>query len=1000
MAVCAACGSENPEGQRFCGSCAAPLEEAGSGREQRKTVTVVFCDLVGSTALGESADPEAVKRLLARYFNRMRAIVESHGGTVEKFIGDAVVAVFGVPVVHEDDALRALRAAVEMREALPGLGVEGRIGVDTGEVVTSGHGTLVTGDAANVAARLEQAAQAGEILVGAATVALVSGAVEVEQLPPLELKGKSEPVVAFRLLSVGEAPERSHGSRFVGREREVAVLREAWARAVEGKRCELVTVVGEPGMGKSRLVAEFLASVDATVARSLCLSYGEGITYFPVVEVIRQLGVVPSDAAVAAAVGSLLGESDIPTSPDDISWAFRKLLEQAAPVVVVFDDIQWGEDTFLDLAEEAVLLSAAVPILIVCMARPELSERRPGWPVALRLEPLGRDAVEELLPGAAPEGLRERIARAAGGNPLFLTEMAAMAADAGQDIVVPGTLKALLAARLDRLEESERGVLERGAVEGELFHLGAVQAMEPDGAAVAPRLTALVRKELIRPERPLLPTEDGFRFCHLLIRDAAYHALPKATRAELHERFAEWLEDQSAELVERDEILGYHLQQAYRYRVELRDPDYLTRPLGERAARHLAAGGWRAVSRGDVHAVANLFERAQALGVHEPRERARILVELGDALREGGRISDSTVVLDDALEAAEALEDRGLVAMALIYRLRAQAGDPDLRLGDRQESETRKAIAMLEAVGDQRGLALARNQFALNLVALNRESEGEQQIQLAMDHADACGDPIVRRRVVGTFVNYLVGGPAPVVEIIDRCQALLPTAVGDRVLEATVKRMLGVAFVMDGRPGAGLELIDESGRVLDEANLLTISAMYRSNAAYAKELAGDRAGAEREWLARWSYFEHAASGAPDRRAAESAYRLALLYCEDERWDEAERIATRLRDVPIGGSGANARALRAMRYSLDARLAANRGRLTEAVDLAERAVAMLAESSGGGPNQAAAGAWANLAEIRHLAGDPTGAEAAAAAALELYELKGNAAAAARLRTAAY
>jgi class 3 adenylate cyclase len=337
MALCSACGAESREGARFCDTCGAPL--GGEVREQRKTVTLVFCDVVGSTALGESRDPEAVRATLARYFERMRGIVEAHGGTVQKFIGDAVVAVFGVPVVHEDDALRALRAAVEMRDALPELGVEARIGVNTGEVVTSTDDTLVTGDAANVAARLQQAAAPGEVLVGAETIGLAGEAALVEQLQPLELKGKADPVAAFRLVAVGEAPGRGHGSRFVGRETELGVLRVAWERALAQSRCELVTIVGEPGVGKSRLVAELVGGLGARTAYGGCLSYGEGITYRQVTEIVWQLGEMPVDPAAAAPIMSLLGESDAATSADEIAWAFRKLLEQAAPVVVVFDAI-------------------------------------------------------------------------------------------------------------------------------------------------------------------------------------------------------------------------------------------------------------------------------------------------------------------------------------------------------------------------------------------------------------------------------------------------------------------------------------------------------------------------------------------------------------------------------------------------------------------------------------------------------------------------------------
>src|SRR5438874_1979647 len=279
----------------------------------------------------------------------MKSIVEVHGGTVEKFIGDAVMAVFGVPVAHEDDALRACRAAVEMRDALPSLELEGRIGVMTGEVVTGTEERLATGDAVNVAARLQQAAHPGDVLIGAPVVALVGGAVEVDELEPLALKGKADRIRAFRLLAAREASERHRGERFVGRERELALIASAWERAREEQRCELVSIVGEAGVGKSHLVAEAVAAIDGAVVEGRCLPYGEGITYWPVVDVIKQLDVVPSEPAARAALSALLGESEAPTSAEDIAWAFRKLLEQEAPLVVVFDDIQWAEVTFLDL---------------------------------------------------------------------------------------------------------------------------------------------------------------------------------------------------------------------------------------------------------------------------------------------------------------------------------------------------------------------------------------------------------------------------------------------------------------------------------------------------------------------------------------------------------------------------------------------------------------------------------------------------------------------------
>ena len=396
-------------------------------------MTVLFCDVVGSTALGESVDPEALQGLLARYFERMKAIVESHGGSVEKFIGDAVMAVFGVPVAHEDDALRACRAAVEMRDALPELGIEGRIGVNTGEVLTGTEERLATGDAVNVAARLEQAAQPGEVLIGAETLGLVARGGRGRRGAAARAEGKER---AGRRVSdssrSGEAAERSHASRFVGRERELQQLVDAWDRALAGPRCELVTVVGDPGVGKSRLVAEALARIDARVVRGRCLSYGEGITYWPVVEVVKQLHARPDDERAAAAIGSLLGESETLAGTDEIAWAFRKLLEEQAPLVVCLrrHPVGRGDVPRARRVDRAALDRRATPAPLhgaAGAARPP--SRLAG---SLRLEPLPEDEAGALVGDALPDEVRERIVRASGGNPLFLTEMAALSEDGGE----------------------------------------------------------------------------------------------------------------------------------------------------------------------------------------------------------------------------------------------------------------------------------------------------------------------------------------------------------------------------------------------------------------------------------------------------------------------------------------------------------------------------------------------------------------------------------------
>ena len=611
-----------------------PPAERDDPPVHRKVVTVLFCDVVGSTALGETVDPEALQGLLARYFERMKAIVESHGGSVEKFIGDAVMAVFGVPQVHEDDALRACRAAVEMRAAFSELGVQGRIGVNTGEVVTGTEERLATGDPVNVAARLQQAAAPDEVLIGAATLQLLRGAVEIERVESLDVKGKAEPVPAHRLLALLDTPERSHESRFVGRDRELAQIRSAWESVTREQRCELFTIVSEAGVGKSRLVAHALAALDTRLVRGRCLPYGEGITYWPVTEAVLQLEDVVADEAVREPLRAVLGD-DVQTTPQEIAWAFRKLAEGAAPVAVVFDDVHWGEEAFLDLIEHVALLGTA-PILLMVMARPELLDRRPPWPVALRLEPLAASDVESLIDGRVPIETETQILRAAGGNPLFVQELLAMAADGTDPVEVPPNLHALLAARLDQLDTSERRVLERGAVEGEVFHLGSVTTLTPEEPNVVGHLTSLVRRALVLPDRPQLPGEDGFRFRHLLIRDTAYDSLPKSERATLHTRFAAWLDEHGAKLVELDEVAGYHLEQAARYRQELGSPDDA---LARHASDRLAAAGTRAHGRSDIPAAVNLFRRAlQLLAPDDPAVALRL--ELGNALRQtGARIS-------------------------------------------------------------------------------------------------------------------------------------------------------------------------------------------------------------------------------------------------------------------------------------------------------------------------------------------------------------------------
>jgi DNA-binding SARP family transcriptional activator len=660
-----------------------PIPPVPRFRDTRRTVTTLIADLSGSTLAGEPLDPESARVPLDLCVQALRPVLERHGGSVEQVVGDALVAVFGMPLVHEDDALRAVRAAFEMRGALAALGgrleselgvrVTMRVGVNTGEVVTAwatGQSSPVTGDAVNVAVTLQQAAGPGEILLGEGTHHLVRRAIEAEPTEAIDPRRMSGPTRAFRLLAVAPGPT-SHEPRFdaplVGRELERGLLESAFEQATADETCQLFTLLGPAGVGKSRLVHEFLRSIRPTaqVLRGRCPPYGERVAFWPVAETIKQAaGISDADTAteVRGKIGALLGAdrqalaitdhvaaiiglSEAPTSSDETFRAIRTLYERIArgrPLAIVFDDVQWGEPFFLDLVEHLADASRGTPILLLVIARPELLEDRPGWAggklrsTSVLLGPLNEDEVSRLVGNllggtAASPAVERRIMEAAEGNPLFVEEFLAMLLEDGlvqrvgeewigmvdlATIATPGSIKALLAARLDRLPIGEREVLQFAAVVGKTFTREAVEALVGSDALpdVAERLESVVRKEIIRPDRSSPDLVDAYRFRHILIRDAAYAALPKAERAELHERLADFQEQAAGDRrSEYEEVIGYHLEQATHYRQGLGRNDDRTRDLARRAAQLLGAAGVRAIQRGDALASSRLLERCQAM---------------------------------------------------------------------------------------------------------------------------------------------------------------------------------------------------------------------------------------------------------------------------------------------------------------------------------------------------------------------------------------------------
>ena len=994
VVICPSCGQENPASQRFCGACGAALTTEPSA-DVRKTVTVVFCDLVGSTALGERTDPEVLRDVMARYHAELRAILERHGGTVEKFVGDAAMAVFGLPQVHEDDALRAVRAVIEMRAAVATLGLEVRIGVNTGEVVAGTGETLATGDAVNVAARLEQAAPAGEILIGAATERLVRGAVDAEPVEPLELKGKSEPVPAFRVHGlVDEVPAftRPIHAPFVGRQEELGRLGNALVTASETRTPQLATIVGAPGIGKSRLARELLGRVQARVVIGRCLPYGEGITYWPLHEIVSQIEDVrdalarSSDAELAAIrIEAALGLTDTPVSPEEIAWGVRRLFEALAargPLVVVFDDIHWAEAAFLDLIEYVAAFARDVPLLVLCTARPDLFELRPTWTAPkpnatlVTLQALSESDSEALVAqlGDLPVEKRERIVQAAEGNPLFVEQLTAMQAENGDAIDVPPTLQALLAARVDRLGEEERAAAQRGSVEGRLFHRGVVAALLPEAERpeVGAHLLSLVRKELIRPDRATLPGDDAFRFGHILIRDAAYDAIPKRQRAALHEQFATWLEARLGDDAP-DEVVGYHLEQAYLYGVELGSVDP---SVGERAAARLQRAAQAAMVRQDVAAAVNLLGRALEL-VPDGADRPLLLVRLGEALDEASELERAKTAFEEGVTLARTVGDEHAEWLGRMWLTRIRLlQDPEGALEPMLE-EAAAAVAAREPAGDHEVLAAAWGRIATAHLWRGEKVESRDALERALDHARRSGSLALEVSLMGSKAPHFVWGPGRVEDGMAYADELV-----ERLghVPGVQQFALHLRAHMQARLGefkGALEAID----------------MYRSN---LRELGKDReyaVTANCVWdVCTWSgdlqhgeetlreAFELLERRGNKASLSNTAIELGEAVVRQGRPEEAERFCELGEELTASEDVENEAGLALLR----ARILAARGDLARAEAEARRAVDM---ASGTDLLERAADAWLTLAKVLRTNGD-AGDRAAASEALALYERKGN------------
>ena len=1024
MVKCPGCGEENPPKFRLCGYCGTPLAAPTQAHEIRKTVTLIFCDLKGSTALGERLDTEALHEVKEQYFDAMVAQIRRHGGKVEKYIGDAIMAVFGLPRAHEDDALRAVRAAADMKTALVGVNqvmmrrygvtLTNRTGVNTGEVVANidpgANQKLATGDAVNVAARLEQAAPDNEVYIGEITYRLVRDAVQVERVEALELKGKAERVPAYRLVAVQgiDGNLRRQDTPVVGRDAELEVLARAFREVSEERTARLVTVIGDAGAGKSRLVAESVERIAgrAQVVRGRCLPYGDGITFWPLVTMLREAAGIRADDAPDAAqakVLGLVGERDVAerlasatglsaaTFPLlELQWAARKFLEILAshgPVVALIDDIHWAESAFLELIEHVLDASTGAPLLLLATSRHELLEEHPTWgertaSSRIVLQPLSDAASTQVIAnliGSAdlPQEVIDRVVGAAEGNPLFVEQMLSMLIDGGAvcrqdgrwilrdpnaEILVPPTIHALLEARLDALAHHERETVEPASVIGLEFARPAVEALsrEPGRATVATQLERLSAKQLIH-RSAALQEESVYRFHHHLIREIVYNGLLKRVRATLHADFVRWADKVNAErgrALEFQEILGYHLEQSHRYLSELGPVDEAGAAIGADAARRLGEAGRRAFARADMNAAVNLFQRAARLVPPLDTLRLALLADLAEGLTELGDFAAARALTDEAEAAAAQVGDVRLLHAARLRRmfLHLFGGEPG-DWGAQALQVAAEAVAALEPLGAHNELATAWRLTSFVHGVAGRYAESGKATVPYMDHARQAGNGRLLARAGLGLANGILPGDTPVQTGIAQCEGLIADGSGDRQAQAIIMCIVAQLRAMNGEFDAARSLYRQGRATLRDLGRGVTAAQTGVDVARVELLAGDLATAEREVRADCDFLAKAGEAYfLSTVAAVLARVLRAQGRDDEAWDASKMAEDAATEDDVDAQ--------VQWRSVRAPIMARRGDLVEAERLAREALQL---ASGAEVPLLLAEAHADLAEVLALAG---------------------------------
>ncbi|HXP20052.1 MAG TPA: adenylate/guanylate cyclase domain-containing protein [Streptosporangiaceae bacterium] len=932
MSDCARCGTTAPAGARFCAACGAVLGEPAEAPGLRKHVVVCFVDIVGSTSLGERLDPESLRGYLRRYFDTVSAVLIRHGASVEKFIGDAVMAVFGVPVAREDDAARALRAAAELHGAVAdisaslaseyGLSLRVRVGVNGGEVFVSRHADgqiSITGDAVNVAARLEHAAGPSETLVGGTVAALAGPGAQLMPVQPIQVRGKSEPVQVWRLDTTSVAGPAAPSARLVGREDELADLHRIAGRVAQRGESWLVTVLGVAGIGKSRLVTEFLASRDDfAVFEGQCPSFSSGGTFWPVMQVLGQLsddwqahvaGLFepgPEGAQVTERLATAVGDSARQTGLPDIVWAARRLIEELSrdqPIVIVWEDLQWAEPTFIEFLDQLSARLKSVPVLMVCVSRPELLAANPAWGggrgrvMTMELQPLDSDAVRDLIDElsaavmahggplgelqvgsatglARPEPVDlGRLAAVGEGNPLILTKMLELTA---ADPHMPVAVQTLFEAQLDRLASGDRLFCQSAAAVGRDFWAAAAQfaADRPDISDQTWHeiVERLLKTDVLQPTRARVAGRPAHRFTQALLMETAYLATPKSQRSVLHGRVATWLESM-AQLSEgeRAELIAFHLERAHALLAEITPDSPDVGYLGGRAAAAALAASSQCLARSDLPSAIRMLAQAQRLLPPGDQRHYEVARQLFDCWMTVGGLGEAALMLDRADQA---------LAGQQVWSLLRPVARATLEL--RQDPATRHAAAQVadQAIAGLRGLTgpdaliWPYELAALAYVADGQFAEAEQAVRAGLDCARQSGDERTARRMLSGLCELAFWGPAPASEGWAQCESLLPLIESDLQLTAPVLATMAALAAMQGRQDEAAELIAAARQITVDLDLPGAWTLLFQCRGFVLLLAGRPAAAAAELLATAAEFPAGESGT--RTICVMSARAALL----------------------------------------------------------------------------------------------------------------------------